>query len=435
MKRRPPFWKILIAACSVLHSAGAGNGQKAVEQTVKTGEGPVFYSDIVSFAADGEDKQSVKVFVKIPYEELQFVKAGDRYSARCESSISIFNPSGERVDGRILDSRIEAFDFQETNSLRQMHFIEAEFSVAPGAYEVLVGVMDFETQLTSRQKTSVQVPAYGSRPLDVSSIMAVDRILVASTGESLYLPNVLGNIGAERDTLYLWFEIYNRSGLDSTEIRYRLYNYKNKVIREHAYTKALDEGKTVEVAVIPKGGLGSGKYKLELDVGPEENGIRRTRDLSVHWIYMPVFASDIDLAVTQLMYIIENKEFKRMRKADPGEKEERFREFWKERDPTPETGRNEAMEEYYRRIAYSNDQFKSYREGWRTDRGMVYIMLGPPDAVERHPFEPHAKPFQIWSYYRFNRDFIFVDETGFGDYRLRSPYFDVLSEIRRLQNR
>ena len=57
--------------------------------------------------------------------------------------------------------------------------------------------------------------------------------------------------------------------------------------------------------------------------------------------------------------------------------------------------------------------------------GMVYITLGPPSAVERHPFDMGAKPYEIWEYYHINRSFLFVDNSGFGDYRLsESPYGD-----------
>jgi hypothetical protein len=88
------------------------------------------------------------------------------------------------------------------------------------------------------------------------------------------------------------------------------------------------------------------------------------------------------------------------------------------------------MEEYYRRIEFANTNFTSYIEGWRTDRGMVYITLGPPNDIERHPFESESKPYEIWSYYRYNREFVFVDYSGFGDYRLIAPSLEALDQIR-----
>ena len=41
----------------------------------------------------------------------------------------------------------------------------------------------------------------------------------------------------------------------------------------------------------------------------------------------------------------------------------------------------ELIRIYYTRILYSNFYFTSYKEGWRTERGMIYIIYGPPDKV------------------------------------------------------
>jgi hypothetical protein len=57
--------------------------------------------------------------------------------------------------------------------------------------------------------------------------------------------------------------------------------------------------------------------------------------------------------------------------------------------------------------------------------GMIFILFGPPSNIERHPFEIDYKPYEIWYYYELNREFVFVDETGFGEYRLVSPIYDL----------
>jgi len=87
------------------------------------------------------------------------------------------------------------------------------------------------------------------------------------------------------------------------------------------------------------------------------------------------------------------------------------------------------MEEYYRRVDFANANFGTFIEGWKTDRGMVYIVLGPPNDIERHPFEAGSKPYEIWSYYTINREFVFVDYSGFGEYRLVTPFWEVLDRI------
>jgi GWxTD domain-containing protein len=39
---------------------------------------------------------------------------------------------------------------------------------------------------------------------------------------------------------------------------------------------------------------------------------------------------------------------------------------------------------FYQKVEYANRSFTSHKEGWKTDRGMIYIVFGKPDAVYRH---------------------------------------------------
>ena len=81
------------------------------------------------------------------------------------------------------------------------------------------------------------------------------------------------------------------------------------------------------------------------------------------------------------------------------------------------------MNEYFSRVNYSNVNFKGYSKGWKTDMGMIYILFGPPDDLEVYD-DPLSRVYsQRWHYYRLNKFFDFVDEQGFGDYRLSTPFF------------
>jgi GWxTD domain-containing protein len=63
------------------------------------------------------------------------------------------------------------------------------------------------------------------------------------------------------------------------------------------------------------------------------------------------------------------------------ERDQFIEQFWLRRDPTPDTIENEYKEEHYRRIAYANERFAAGIPGWRTDRGRIYIIFGPPDQI------------------------------------------------------
>src|SRR6184192_4139099 len=140
-------------------------------------------------------------------------------------------------------------------------------------------------------------------------------------------------------------------------------------------------------------------------------------------------------------YIITDEERKAFKKLETDDERERFiEEFWRRRDPDPDTDENEYREEYYERIAYANEHFASGIPGWKTDRGRIWIMYGKPDETETHPAggsyqrEPQegggsttTYPFEKW-FYRYlpgvgsGIEIEFVDPTGSGEYRIaRNP--------------
>jgi GWxTD domain-containing protein len=157
-----------------------------------------------------------------------------------------------------------------------------------------------------------------------------------------------------------------------------------------------------------------------------------SRFFNIHWRGLPRSVKDLDVAINQLRYIATDAELSHIKDgATPEERQKSFVEFWKKKDPNPNTPRNEKMEEYYAKVEYANKHFSHYVEGWRTDMGMVFIIFGAPNSVDRHPFEIDSKPYEVWSYYDLNHQFIFVDESGFGDYRLTTPIWDVWSRQRQ----
>ena len=136
-------------------------------------------------------------------------------------------------------------------------------------------------------------------------------------------------------------------------------------------------------------------------------------------------------------YIITDEERAAFKRLQTDEEREQFIEnFWLRRDPTPDTVENEFKEEHYRRIAYANEHFASGVPGWKTDRGRIYIVYGPPDEIEDHSSggfyerppeegggETSTYPFQQWRY-RYvegignNVILEFVDPTMTGEFHL-----------------
>ncbi|MEX2115572.1 MAG: GWxTD domain-containing protein [Bacteroidota bacterium] len=77
--------------------------------------------------------------------------------------------------------------------------------------------------------------------------------------------------------------------------------------------------------------------------------------------------------------------------------------------------------DYLLRVKTANERYRVMsRDGYRTDRGRVFVLYSEPDEIDRRPSSEGGKPHEIWSYYRIENgvEFVFVDRTGFGDYML-----------------
>jgi GWxTD domain-containing protein len=130
----------------------------------------------------------------------------------------------------------------------------------------------------------------------------------------------------------------------------------------------------------------------------------------------------------QVIHFISSADEKKLyEELDLQGKKKMLASFWEERDPTPGTMVNEYKNEIFRRFMYANYYFSSTlierTNGWRSDRGRVYITYGEPDEIERHPSSIGTKPYMRWTYDHLPGQsggdfFIFVDEDGYGNYRL-----------------
>ena len=141
----------------------------------------------------------------------------------------------------------------------------------------------------------------------------------------------------------------------------------------------------------------------------------------------------------EVEHIISKVERETFDQLPTDEQRDRFIEaFWKFRDPTPGTTKNEFQEEHYRRFKYANSQFgrDTPRPGWMTDQGRVYILLGEPIERRRFPEERTTYPMEIWFYEgdikkelppHFN--LLFYKRGGVGEYRLYSPLSDRVQSL------
>ncbi len=424
----------LCASALVLMTVGLTPVFAQVESTDRlVGDKPeTFFADAVCFAASDLSGSRLDLFVQVGYSNLTFVKQGDLYSASYELSLTIIDSSGSLVSEKTWTEEVKNIAFDRSVSTGAYSLTERRFELEPGLYTVTVGLRDGESGSTRKLTKHVLISNYQRFRFAMSDIMLVSRVSVQGGMRSI-VPNVSPNLGTLTEPFYAFFETYNSQGVDSVEFAAVVKDRKGDRQLEVDTLERLHAGRNEVLMKIDQRNLPLGDYVLDIRaLRPGKSGAADTllavtnRPFIMRWRGMPISVKDLDLAIDQIRYIAKDSEIDYIKDGKTTEeKQKRFMEFWKKRSTNPNAQRNIRMEEYYARVDYANKHFAHYIEGWRTDMGMVYIIFGPPNSVDRHPYDMDAKPYEVWSYYELNHQFVFVDETGFGDYRLVTPIWEV----------
>lgn len=184
-----------------------------------------------------------------------------------------------------------------------------------------------------------------------------------------------------------------------------------------------------------------GLNSLAQDIPPTAAPTQKSQSDKQHKKQLKKAKAELSTGLDQLLqdfiYIIRPEELEAYKRLGTNEEREQYIEIILQRhNPNPDRPVEEFKEEHYRRIAYANEHFASGIPGWKTDRGHVYIVWGPPDEIDPHPTGgTYDRPmwqgggststynWELWRYRHLdgigdNIELEFVDPSGSGEYHL-----------------
>ena len=431
---------VIILAAALLIAGGAAGQTKDQGRTVHNMRVQPFFFDALNFAnydeygLDGR----LDVYVHVPYDIITFVKDEEFYTGGYTITLLVSENEGEKlVQDESWERTLEILTFERTTNPAYYDLSQRSLSLPAGKYQLEILFEDTESRKEFRLTRTVEVREFDANLLGISDLMLV-RDVETKGGKKQISPQVNPNVAALKDGFQLFYEVYNPYKIPAVTLDYSITKRGEEVYSKKS-TQGLSRGRNTFLADIASAGLGIGTYTLKVTVrrsdDSTESGVlaRNERGFMIAWLTSgaPISAVDLDEAIDQLRWFAKDEDIEYIRAAETEkEKRRRFEDFWERHNPTPGTDKNPAMIEYYNRVAYANQNFGHFIDGWKTDRGMVYIIYGPPDYIDRHPLDVESKPYEIWEYYDINRRFIFVDESGFGDYRLLYPIWDDRNRLR-----
>jgi len=377
----------------------------------------------------------VRLDYRMARTELLFERRSAGYHAAYEVRAVFYHDKGGRqVTGDNFTRQLAVKTYAETRPVGNDIVDHVELPVPPGRYDVQVVVRDLVAERSAGTQIELEVPSQAAGPLWFGDLSfgTVKRDAPASGDlRGSFVVNPGRRYSDDISLMAVYGEVVDSRPAAANDpgytVQYRVLNDVQDRIFQKDTTMVRTGGRTPFVLRPGILTLAPGAYRFVVELkapalpaAPGRRQVPIRREKSFEMIQSAAtIAADPRSTLEVLDYIAESGEQDARKKLETEEERRAFwASFWKRRDPTPDTPENEAMNEFYRRVQYANQHFGVGGQGWTTDMGRVYIQKGQPDEVVRSPFNFDRPPEEIWYYYRDQQTFVFVDEDGFGRYKL-----------------
>ncbi len=389
---------------------------------------PLFGDASPRFGADlraslSERGTAVGLDLELPYSELQFILVPGGYGAVVQVTVVFRAAKGGRAaGGDVWEERIQAPTYEATKDASARVRFRRSFVLEPGEYRVEITVEDGNGRRSSRARGAIEVSAFPAGALGLG-----DLEFGTCRADSTFDPMPSRRFESGLEHLCVRGSIYDRSqpaAAKPVTLAWIVRAETGETVAK-GDTTVEASGSTPFVLRPSVANLFLGTYAIEVEAREGSRRWKTERSFEVETLTLPRGQSYATV-VEVLSNIASDDEYDRLRAArGDSAQAAAWDTFWKRRDPTPDTPRNESLLEFYRRVRYANRTFAGQGiAGWRTDQGRVYIRNGAPDQVEDRPPTFYEPAYQVWQYFDSNRRYVFADREGFGRWELVSSTGD-----------
>jgi GWxTD domain-containing protein len=381
-------------------------------------ESPPYFNADVAVTLDSTAQTALAVTITVPFSELTWIKVAAGFAAGAELVVSFEPRRGGRMYGDVWERRMVVNEFSLTNSTTRVVSERRRFQVPPGRYRVRVGLRDLNAATESVVQEQLTVRDYSRDPVGFADL----EIGVVDSVQG-FVPLPTRRFGMNVERLAARVVLFDRRGGDWPRVypfRYRISDESGAEVVSGTTQVSLSRS-AEPVVVRPSRSdlfLGSYNFQLEFVEGRSRWLVERSFEVEESG---PPRGREFTRMLEPLSYIADPREIEELRALPAEEQAAGWNAFWRRRDPTPETARNEVQLEFFRRLRYADKNFQGFGPGWRSDMGRIYIRHGPPDQIETRPPTSTSPQLEIWYYNNPYRRYIFADRDGFGRYVLLNP--------------
>ena len=361
---------------------------------------------------------STLVLVTLSLANRAFTFAGDAHG-----QLAVFAVTLDFRQGPMLVTHAETRRTIRVESVRESMradesvVFERFVAIPPGAYTLVLSVRDEKSANAGAEQFAIEVPRIDSGavggPIPVYG--ATSRRSSSETPELIANPRATAIFG--RDSVVLMY--VEAAGVhDGARVAVAVTDPRNGPVL--ADTVALSGPRELGSAIVglPVARLGPGRLTVTATVV----GSPGSASVPFFVTFGPELgAASYDEMLSYLRFFTSSDRLRALRDTAPLLRAAAWTSFWKATDPNPSTPAHEGLEEYFGRIRIANERFREESgTGWLTDRGRVFVTLGDPDQIvdqDAMRSGTHGQA-QLWVYQQRRLQLVFVDQTGFGRWRL-----------------
>lgn len=390
------------------------------------GEPLPFVGDI-AFAEGPGDSVIGLLGLSMENRALTFQREGDQFVARYRVELQL-DRTGEPPIRVNREEIVRVASFQETMRADESILFQQNFHLIPGQYRVTALVSDRASPAQGRATKEYTVPRF--EPGTTSGPIIVYQVTGRDSPQQplAVLLNPRGAVSYGGDTLLAYVEGYGFPR--PTRVPFEVRDQQDSVVVSDSLLFQGVNAVESQIVRLAPDSQPLGQITMTVGTGAERRSATALVSFSNAWVL-----TNYDEMLGLLRYFGEDEWINRLKDAPVEERANLWREFWRETDPNRSTPENEALDAYFSRIQQANRLFRNEGiPGWRTDRGEVFITLGPPDEVFDNSAESQGR-FIVWSYTALRLQVFFEDQAGFGRFRLtpssRADYSRALARVRR----
>ncbi len=402
-----------------------GAAYRRIGRMTGTGSTP-FVADVAFLAGPGDSSVAV-IGVSLENQNLGFQREGDLFVAHYRVQLNAQPDGGGKPVALGRDQSVRVSTFQETQRSDESVLFQEGMTLSPGPWTISVTVTDATPGKSGKASAKYTVPRFSAGSFTPPILIYQLRGRSSRATPISVILNPRGAVAYGSDTALALVEAYSLPGPRVMPIRLMS---RDSTVRVDSLRFA--GGQEVESAILrfTPDSFPLGELRLVVGTAPDTAASAALVSFSSSWV-----VTNFEDMVSLLRYFPPSAALDSLRKAQPADRGRAWREFWKASDPNSATSANEALDGYVRRVALANLRFRDEGvPGWRTDRGEVFIRLGEPDEV--FDASPQSEGRLIrWGYTQWQLALYFVDETGFGRFRLtpasRSELERVVAQLSR----